>query len=112
MIESLVSLPVVFGSLVFMAFAVAIGLPSYFVSHKLISRFQTSDMKEATGNLFRVVGLLVSLLLALTFAEVLSDLHEAERAVKGEGAAIGDIAGSLELYGLEETREALSLIHI
>jgi hypothetical protein len=71
MIDVLISLPMWPGSLVAMGFTTVTGFVVYLVFYKLISKYKREDMKEPTNNLFRVVGMLVSLMLALAFSEVI-----------------------------------------
>ena len=56
-----------------MGFTAVTGFVVYGVSYKLISKYKREDMKEPTNNLFRVVGMLFSLMLALAFSEVIAD---------------------------------------
>jgi len=54
-----------------MGFTAVTGFVVYLVFYKLISKYKREDIKEPTNKLFRVVGLLVSLMLALAFSEVI-----------------------------------------
>jgi len=56
-----------------MGFTAVTGFVVYGVSYKLISKYKCEDMKEPTSSLFRLVGLLVSLMLSLAFSEVIVD---------------------------------------
>jgi hypothetical protein len=65
-----------------MGFIAVLGFVVYLVFYKLISKYQREDMKEPTNNLFRVVGTLVSLILALAFSEVSVDFRTIRNAVQ------------------------------
>ena len=73
MIDFLISLSTWLGCPVAMGFTTVTGFVVYLVSYKLISKYKREDMKEPTNNVFRVVGTLVSLMLALAFSEVSVD---------------------------------------
>ena len=59
------------GCLITIGFTAVAGFVIYLVLYKLISKYKREDLKEPTNNLFRVVGVLVSLVLALSFSEVI-----------------------------------------
>ena len=82
MIELLLSLPTWAGCAVMMGFTAVTGFVVYLVFYKLISKYQRGDMKEPTNNLFRLVGTLVSLMLALAFSEVSVDFRTIRNAVQ------------------------------
>ena len=107
MIEALMSLPTLLGLLLFVGLTTAVGLAVQFLTHQLHMRFEhdetKTEIRDATGTLFRVAGWLFTLLLSLTFTDVIRDLVVAETAVKGEAVAISDIHDNLRLFGLEET---------
>ena len=67
MIKFLLALPTWVGCMAAMGLAGVTGYVVYFVFYKIISKYQHEDMKDPTSNLFRVVGMLVSLMLALAF---------------------------------------------
>ena len=108
MIKALLSLPTFFGFLVFIGLTAAVGLMVYFAAYQLIAARQTDDaikeIKEATSNLFRVVGWLFCLLLSLTFTAGVRDLVIIDTSVEREAAAISDTLHTLHRFGLEETR--------
>jgi ABC-type multidrug transport system fused ATPase/permease subunit len=88
-----------------MGFTAATGFVVYLVFYKLISKYKREDMKEPTNNLFRVVGMLVSLMLALAFSDVIVELRTIRNAVQRETVAISDIFEVLKLFDIERTRE-------
>ena len=71
MIDFLLSLSTLSGCIVMMGFTTVVGFVVYLVFYKLISKYQRENMQDPTSNLFRVVGTLVSLMLALAFSEVI-----------------------------------------
>jgi hypothetical protein len=114
MIEALLSLPTLLGCLMFMGLTTVIGLTVSFVTFRTVVERQSDEtMKEigdVTGNLFRVVGWLFTLLLSLTFSDVVGKLIATENAIDGEVNAISDIHLDLQRFGLEETRELQTLL--
>jgi hypothetical protein len=110
MIDFLLSLPTWAGCLVAMLTAAVVGLVVYLVSYKLITKYQSHDLKDPITSLFRLVGLLVSLVLALAFSEVISELKKIRTAVAQESVAISDIYEVLKLYDIERTREIRAIL--
>jgi len=104
MIEFLLSLPTWVGCGVAMIFTAVVGLVVYFVSYKLISKYQSDELKDPTSSLFRVVGLLVSLMLSLAFSEVIDEVRVIRNAVEREAVAISDIFKNLILFDNERTQ--------
>ena len=100
MIDFLLSLSTWPGCLVAMGFTAIVG---YLIFYKLISKYKCEDMKEPTNNLFRVVGTLVSLMLALGFSEVIVELRTIRNAVQREAVAISDTFEVLKLFDMERT---------
>ena len=87
MIKALLSLPALLGCFVFMGLTTAVGLTVYYVTFRLHARRQSDDaikeIGQATGNLMHVVGWLFTLLLSLTFTDVVRELVELETAIEG-----------------------------
>ena len=110
MIEFVLALPTWAGGLVAVLLSTGLGLAVYGVSYKFISRYPGSDLKDPTGNLFRVVGMLVSLMLSLAFAEVIAELRAIETAIEREAVAISDTFHSLQRFDADGTREARALV--
>ena len=110
MIDVLISLPMWLGSILAMGFTTATGFVVYLASYKLIAKYKRGDLKEPTNNLFRVVGMLVSLMLALAFSEVVVQHRTTRSAVLHETAAISDISDVLKLFGNEVTREHRTIL--
>jgi ABC-type multidrug transport system fused ATPase/permease subunit len=105
MIEFLLSLSDWAGGVVSMVGAAALGLVVYLVSYKLISKYQSDELRDPTNNLFRVVGIIVSLMLSLAFADVVVDVRKIESAVEREAVAISDTFENLQSFGGERARE-------
>jgi hypothetical protein len=93
-----------------MGFTTVVGFVVYLVFYKLISKYQREDMQDPTSNLFRVVGTLVSIMLALAFSEVIVDLRTIRNAVQREAVAISDTFKNLKLFDIERTREIRTIL--
>ena len=105
MVEFILSLPTWAGCILAMICAAVFGFTVYIVFYKFISMFPNADLKDPNSSLFRVVGMLLSLMLALAFAEVMGDLKTIRNAVQRESVAILDIYEVLKLYDIEKTQE-------
>jgi hypothetical protein len=110
MIDFFISLSTWAGCIVAMGFTAVAGFVVYLVSYNLISKYKREDMKEPTNNLFRVVGMLVSLMLALAFSEVIIEQRTIRNAVQRETVAISDIFSVLKLFDPEGTREFQTIV--
>ena len=110
MIDFIISLSTLAGCLVAMGFTAVVGLVVYLIFYKFISKYKREDMKEPTNNLFRVVGMLVSLMLALAFSEVIVELRTIRSAVQREAGAISDTFEVLKLFDVERTREIRTIL--
>jgi hypothetical protein len=110
MIEFLLSLSTLAGSVISMVLATAAGLLAYSVSYKLIAKYQSGDLKEPTSGLFRMVGTLIALMLSLAFAEVIVELRAVENAIEREAVAISDTFNDLQRYDIEGTREIRTIL--
>jgi hypothetical protein len=60
--------------------------------------------------MFRVIGILVSLMLSLAFAEVVVDLRAINNAIERESVAISDVFSDIQQFGTGETREFQTLL--
>ncbi|MEP1933917.1 MAG: hypothetical protein ABJJ37_21830, partial [Roseibium sp.] len=109
-IEALLSLPDWLGILFTMLFTTGIGIPIYLLSHRYIQKNITSDMKDPTGSLFRVIGMLVSLMLSLAFADVLLKKSSIEDTLMRETTSIADAIADLQSYGTREAKEISALL--
>ncbi len=109
-IETLLSLPGWLGILLMMAIISAIGIPTYLISHRLIKAYTVSDVRDPTGSLFEVVGMLVSLMLSLAFADVLVKTTSIEETLMRETMSIADAITDLRSYGTDEALEISVLL--
>jgi ABC-type multidrug transport system fused ATPase/permease subunit len=110
MIEFLLSLSTLAGTVVSMVLAAAAGLLIYGISYKLVSKYQSGDLKDPTSNLFRVIGTLVALMLSLAFAEVIVELKAIENAIEREAVAISGTFHDLQRFDIEGTREMRTIL--
>lgn len=97
MIDFLTSRPLWFGVAVWIAASCAVGLGTYYLSRALIKQ-SGDNIKGATNNLFRVFGFLFSLMMSLSFTQIVGESREVERAVRIETAAIADALQGLGQY--------------
>ena len=105
MIDVILSLPTWLGCSVAMLTTTGAGFVVYLIFVKFIAKYKRYDLKDPINNVFRVVGLLVGLMLALTFSEVIHELKTIRRAVQQEAVAISDAFKVSELYDIDKTRE-------
>jgi len=110
MVEFLLSLPTWAGCVVAMGFTTVTGFVVYLVFYKIILKYKREDMKDSTSNLFRVVGMLISLMLALAFSEVISEKRTIRSSIQHETVAISDIYWGLKLFDIEGTREIRTIL--
>ena len=106
MIELLLSLPDIVGAAVAMVIAAVLGLAVYLIAYKLISKYQSDELKDPPSSLFRVVGMLVSLMLSLAFADVILQMRAIENAIEREAVAISDTFNDLLMFDTQATEEA------
>ena len=110
MIEFILSLPFWVGCAFAMVFTAFSGLAVYIVSNKLIEKSKTVGPKMPINNLFRFVGIFVSLLLSLTFSEVITEWKAIKDSIDREAAALADTYGNLKYFDAEGTREIRTLL--
>jgi hypothetical protein len=110
MIEFVISLPTWAGLALSMITTSVVGFVVYLVFYKLILLFKRADLKEPTSNIFRVVGLLVSLMLALAFSEVIIELRTIRTAILRETGALSDIFRVLKMFDIEKTWEIRTIV--
>lgn len=110
MVEFIISLPVWIGCSVAMGFTSVFGLLIYLFAYRIITKYKTEDLKDPTSSLFRVVGMLVSLMLSLAFGDVIIEMVKIRNAVEREVAAIADTFKDLELFDHESTRDTRNLL--
>ena len=105
MVEFILSLPTWLGCGFTMVATAVLGLVVYVASYKLIKRSKKVQLKEPINNLFRLVGILVSLMLSLSFGEVIVEWKAIKHAIDREAVAISDTYINLKYYDSEGTRE-------
>ena len=108
--EFLLSVSPWVGSLLIMAISIVLGLIVYLVSYKLLAKYDSEELRDPIGNLFRVIGMLVSLMLSLAFAEVVVQLRAIENAIEREAVAISDTFDDLKRFQTGETREIKTIL--
>ena len=106
LIEQVLHLNVFAGALLLMVITTLIGLLVYLLSYHLLAASQTKEARRATSALFRVIGILVSLFLSLTFADVMLELNQIEISVEREAVMIEDSHRDLGRYGSERALRA------
>ena len=110
LIDFAISLPTWLGVAVSILFATVAGLGVYLVSFRLASIYKIDELKDPVGSLFRVIGMLVSLMLSLAFAEVVVALRTVENAIQREVVAISDTFSDLRSFDEAETRPIQQLV--
>jgi hypothetical protein len=110
LIEQILHLPVIAGGFVLMAITTLIGLLVYYLSFRFLASSQTKEARRATSGLFRVIGVLVSLFLSLTFADVMLELNQIEASVEREAVMLEDIHRDLGRYNTARALKAQSLL--
>ena len=110
MIKFVLALPELVGAGITMILATVCGLLVYGMAHKFISSFQSYDLKDSITGLFRMVGILVSLMLSLGFSEVMAEWKAIRNAIDREAVAISDVYLAMRLYDAEEAREIQKVV--
>ena len=110
MLDFLLSLPTWFGCGLTMVSTALLGLVVYVVFYKLITKYKSEDLKAPSSSLFRVVGLLLSLMLSLAFGEVIVELVGIRNTVEREVTAISDTYRNLKLFDIETTHEIQTIL--
>jgi hypothetical protein len=93
-----------------MVFTAISGLAIYVISYQLIAKYKSDDLKDPTSSLFRVVGMLLSLMLSLAFGDVIIELVQIRNAIESETSAIADVYRDLELFDIEGTRNIRTIL--
>jgi ABC-type multidrug transport system fused ATPase/permease subunit len=108
--EQILSLPSFMGALVLMVLTTIIGVAVYLMSYRFLAKGQTKETRRATSGLFRVLGILVSLFLSLTFADVVLELNQIKASIEREAIMIVDIHRDLGRYDSERAVRAQTLL--
>jgi len=110
MIDFILSLPSWIGCVFLMVLTTVLGLAIYIISYKLIKKSKTVRLTEPINNLFRLVAIIVSLMLSLSFGEVIAEWKAINNAINQETVAISDTYINLKYYDSEATREIRAIL--
>lgn len=110
MIEQLLQLPTIPGAILLMGITMVFGIIVYFLSSRLFVNLRSKDTRRAADYLFRATGILVSLFLSLTFADVVLELNQIETSIEREAVMIEDIYRDLGRYESNRARKAQILL--
>jgi len=110
LIEQLLQLPAVLGAVLLMGLTTLVGLAVYVLSYRLFANSQSKEARRAANYLFRAIGILVSLFLSLTFADVMLQMNQIEVAIEREAVIIEDIHSDLNRYDSSRARRAQALL--
>ena len=110
LIEQLLHLPVFLGIVLLMGLTTLVGLVVYILSYRLFANSQSKESRRAANYLFRAIGILVSLFLSLTFADVVLELNQIETAIEREAVMLEDIHRDLKRYDSDRARRAQGLL--
>lgn len=109
-IDQLLHLPIFLGVVLLMGLTTLVGLAVYMLSFRLFATSQSSESRRAARDLFRATGILVSLFLSLTFADVVLELNQIETAIEREAVMFEDIHRDLKRYNSDRARRAQVLL--
>ena len=104
MIDYVSSLPTWAGCALSMLLTTVAGLAVYFGFRPFLARYPIEELEDPIGSLFRVIGVLVSLMLSLAFAEVVVGVRTVEAAIQRETAAISDTFKALGQFDSDAAR--------
>jgi hypothetical protein len=104
MFDELIAMPLWLGALLTMLLTTGTGLLVWVLAYRFISRHKSSDVADPVASLFRVIGILVSLMLSIAFTEVIVSLRAVEKAIEREVVAITDTFSGLRRFDEAATR--------
>lgn len=110
LVEQLLQLPTLLGAFLLMATATLLSVFLYLLSNRLLGNAISKDSRRAADYLFRAVGILVSLFLSLTFADVVLELNQIESSIEREAVLIEDIHSDLGQYDSARAHRARVLL--
>jgi hypothetical protein len=87
-----------------------LGLVVYAVSYNFNEKYKKVELKDPITSLFRMVGILVSLMLSLAFGEVITEWQAIKSAINQESVAITDTYINLGYFDSEDTREIRAVL--
>jgi len=93
-----------------MVFTTVLGLAVYIISYKLIEKSKTVRLIEPINNLFRLVAIIVSLMLSLSFGEVIAEWKAIKNSIDREAVAISDTYINLKYFDSDGTREIRAIL--
>jgi len=96
--DFILSVPDWAGALVAVLFSTAVGLGVYWLSSRLVERYQGADLKQAAQSLLFALGIFIALMLSLAFGEAVSEWRDVQNAIKDEAIAISDTFEALERF--------------
>ena len=109
-LEFILSLPRWIGCAIAMVSTTLLGLVVYVISYKFNEKYKKFDLKDPIASLTRMVGIIVSLVLSLTFGEAITEWHAINNAINRETVAISDTYINLEYFDSEATREIRAVL--
>lgn len=109
-VEQLLKLPIFWGAGLLMVLTTLAGLGTYILSNRLLANSPPKEARRAADYLFRVVSILVSLFLSLTFADVVLELNQIEASIEREAVMVEDVYRDLDRYGSKRAIKAQSLV--
>jgi hypothetical protein len=110
MIEFILSLPTWIGCAIAMVSTTLLGLVVYVISYKFNEKYKKVELTDPITSLFRMVGILVSLMLSLAFGEVINEWQTIRNAIDREAAAILDTYDYLKYFDSEDTKEIRAVL--
>jgi hypothetical protein len=110
MIEFILSLPTWIGCGIAMVSTTILGLVVYVISYKFNEKYKKFDLKDPITSLTQTVGILVSLVLSLTFGEAITEWQAIKNAIDRETVAISDTYINLKYFDSEATREIRAVL--
>ncbi len=110
LIEQILHLPTFIGAGLLMGLTTLAGVFVYLLSNRLLAKSEAKETRRAANYLFRVTGILVSLFLSLTFADVVLEMNQIETAIEREAIMTEDIYRDLDRYDSNRARRAQALL--
>ena len=98
MLDALLNLPALLGSLIVMITFVVVGQAIRFASQKFLFQDKQEALQDATRTVFLAVNLLLGLFLSLSLNGVVDELSDIKDEVKPEAVAISDVYNGLGLF--------------
>jgi hypothetical protein len=93
-----------------MVFTSVLGLAVYITSYKLIEKSKNVMLIEPINNLFRLVGIILSLMLSLSFSQEINEWKAIKNSIDREAVAISDIYIDLKYFDFEGTAEIRAIL--